>query len=85
MLSDNHSANLISSLRSCGISPFQPKEFFKKLSDSNCDSNDVERRVLDVMVDILKSLRGVNVQRSSKKKKKKSMCYSRKKELHSQI
>ena len=57
----DHSDNLVSGFKACGICPFQPDAVLKKLPDFQTDADEVQRKasVSDAFIDTLKSMRGV--------------------------
>ena len=73
----NHSENLVSGFRKCGIAPFSPKAALERLPDcdfqclneSTSSTEDISVRVSNAVIDILKELRDVNEEPTKKRKK----------------
>ena len=74
---ENHSENLASGFRKCGIAPFSPKAALERLPDcdlqclneSTSSTEDISVRVSNAVIDILKELRGMNEEPTKKRKK----------------
>ena len=71
LFAGGHSENLESGFKACGIYPFDPKQVLKKLPDYECGSEEVSKNVSDAMLDVLKSMRGVDKITERRRKRRK--------------
>ncbi|CAI9730510.1 Hypothetical predicted protein [Octopus vulgaris] len=73
LLSYTHNKNLESGFMKCGIHPFRPDKVLDQLPDREVSKEDdeiISVRVLDGVLGMLKSMRGVDESRPKKRRKK---------------